>query len=286
MRDSADRSVAMAPTSNWNDVEKTMADLRWFKEACFRGAVLPMYDPHFPLYHPKYEPIWSLFEELDLIANSHGGMSASSNAPILTPGAPHPGCAVRLYCAESGFYVHNMLPHMVWGGVFERHPKLKVVFTEQGSGWITTYLEDMDYAYEHSYLRRDLRDVMPHKPSEYFRRQCYVGASIFSRAEVEHRHEIGLSQMMIGMDYPHHEGTMPGGTKNYLQATFGAANVPEDEARLMLGETAVKVYGFDLAKVRAAADEVGPWPSEILTPPTEDLFPRGDVHKPLLGGFS
>nr|MDT0667491.1 amidohydrolase family protein [Micromonospora sp. DSM 115978] len=73
MRDSADRSVAMAPTSNWDDVEQTMADLRWFKEAGFKGAVLPKFDPHFPLYHPKYEPIWSLFEELDLIVNSHGG---------------------------------------------------------------------------------------------------------------------------------------------------------------------------------------------------------------------
>ncbi len=127
---------------------------------------------------------------------------------------------------------------------------------------------------------------MPHKPSEYWDRQCYLGASIFSRAEIVHRHEIGMDKMMIGMDYPHHEGTLPGGTKNYLQATFGAAGVPEDEARKMLGETAAELYGFDLVKVRAAADEVGPLPSEVLTPPEADLFPRGDVNKPLFGGFS
>ena len=54
----------------------------------------------------------------------------------------------------------------------------------------------------------------------------------------------------------------------------------------MLGETAVELYGFDLAEVRAVADRVGPQPSEVLTPPEADLFPRGDVNKPLFGGFS
>ena len=39
--------------------------------------------------------------------------------------------------------------------------------------------------------------------------------------------------MMIGVDYPHHEGMWNGGTRNYLQATFGANRVPVDEARLI-----------------------------------------------------
>jgi predicted TIM-barrel fold metal-dependent hydrolase len=283
---STDRSVAMAPTISWSDVDRTIADLRMFKEAGFRGIVLPMFDPEFPLYHPKYESIWSALEELDLIVNSHGGMSATSSAPIRTPGAPHPGCAVRLYSGEAAFFVHNILAHLIWGGVLERHPGLTVVFTEQGSAWTISSLADMEYAYEGSYLRRDLRSVMPHKPSDYFQRQCYIGASTFSRAEIAARHDIGLDKMMIGMDYPHHEGTIGLGTRNYLRATFGAERVPEREARTMLGETAARVFGFDMDKVRAAAREVGPLPDEVLTPPEQDLYPRGDVHKPLFGGFS
>jgi predicted TIM-barrel fold metal-dependent hydrolase len=286
VRESIDRSVAMAPTVSWADVDRTIADLRSFKEAGFRGVVMPMFDPEFPLYHPKYDPIWSELEEQDLIANSHGGMTASSNAPVRTPEAPHPGCAVRLFSMESMFFCRNILAHLIWGGVLERHPRLTVVLTEQGSGWTIGNLADMDYAYEGSYLRQDLRSVLPLKPSDYFGRQVYLGSSTFSRAEVAARHEIGLDRMMIGMDYPHHEGTIGGGTRNYLQATFGAEEVPETEARLMLGETAARVYGFNLDKVRAAAREIGPLPSDILTPPELDLFPRGDVHKPLSGGFS
>jgi hypothetical protein len=161
-----------------------------------------------------------------------------------------------------------------------------MVFTEQTSGWVLGMLQDMDYAYTGSYLRRDVRDVIKSKPSDYYRRQCYMGASTFSRAEVAARHEIGLNQMMIGMDYPHHEGTIAHGTRAYLQATLGAEHVPEDEARLLLGRTAARVFGFDVALVEAVAERVGPMPFEVLVPPEVDLFPRGDVHKPLVGGFS
>jgi hypothetical protein len=88
---------------------------------------------------------------------------------------------------------------------------------------------------------------------------------------------------MVGVDYPHHEGTWNGGTINYLQATFGPNDVPEDEARLMLGETAAKVFNFDPAALAPVVQRCGPTPQQILTPPTEDLFPRGDVNKPLSG---
>ncbi len=41
----------------------------------------------------------------------------------------------------------------------------------------------------------------------------------------------------------------------------------------MLGETAAKVFGFDVDKVSAAAEQIGPFPPEVLTPPESDLYP-------------
>jgi hypothetical protein len=57
--------------------------------------------------------------------------------------------------------------------------------------------------------------------------------------------------------------------------------VPADEAKKMLGGTAMEVWGFDEAVLRPVADRVGPDLATVLSAPTEDLFPRGDVHKPL-----
>lgn len=144
----------------------------------------------------------------------------------------------------------------------------------------------MDYSYTGSYLRRDIREVVKLKPSEYFARQCWIGSSLLSRFEIAARHEIGLDKMMVGVDYPHHEGTWNGGNFDYLQATLGAEAVPEDEARQMLGGTAAQVFGFDVQKLVPIAERVGPTPERILTPPAEDKFPRGDVHKPLSGALT
>jgi hypothetical protein len=104
---------------------------------------------------------------------------------------------------------------------------------------------------------------------------------LFTRAEIEARHQIGMDVMCLGMDYPHHEGTFGAGTTNYLRATLGAVGVPSDEARKLLGGNAIERWGFDAARLRTLADQVGPELELLLTPPEKDLFPRGDVAKPL-----
>jgi hypothetical protein len=83
------------------------------------------------------------------------------------------------------------------------------------------------------------------------------------------------------VDYPHHEGTWKDGTLNYLQATLGAVGVSANDAAAMLGGNAVKLWDLDVAALKAVADRVGPTIDDVLTDPIEDLFPRGDVKKPL-----
>ena len=147
-------------------------------------------------------------------------------------------------------------------------------------------LMKMDYSWDGSYLRSDVRDIVPRPPSQYFQRQCHLGSSLFSRAEAEARHLIGVDKMTIGMDYPHHEGTWAtAGHLAYLRATVGAAGVPEDEARLMLGENVLRLWMLDRAQLQPVVDRVGPSIDQVLTPPEHDAFPRGDVHKPLAMAF-
>ena len=87
--------------------------------------------------------------------------------------------------------------------------------------------------------------------------------------------------MMLGMDYPHHEGTFIGaGSRDYMRATLGAAEVPEGDARIMLGGSAIQVFGMNADRLNSIADSIGSEPADILTAPTQELFPRGDVHRP------
>jgi predicted TIM-barrel fold metal-dependent hydrolase len=284
-----ERFGAMA-NIDFDDVESAVAEIRWARDAGLRGVLLPAFDEERPLFSPDFEPIWSLLEELEMPLNCHVGASSISNRLFslkAMQAAPHPACVLPLFNAQTQFFTHQILNHLIWGGVLERHPRLTVVFTEFGSSWVAGALLNMDYSYEGSYLRRDVRSVLRSKPSEYFARQCYLGSSIFSRAEINARHDIGLDKMMLGMDYPHHEGTWAAGpgTLAYLQATLGSCAVPADEARMLLADNAIRVWGLDRAVLRPIADRIGPLMSEVLTSPADQLYPRGDVNKPLSSSF-
>ena len=275
------RATALVPFA---DVDAALDEIRQVKAAGLRGIMMPMFDGQTPLYDPKFEPIWSELEELDLLVNCHIAISgifapqmpSPDRLPNLTAGSP-------LVSAQLFFNVQQCLFHLIWGGVLQRHPRLRVVMTETGSGWIPGALEAMDYKHGRSYLRQDIRDVVPLRPSEYFARQCFIGSSIFTSDEMHARHRIGVDKMMIGIDYPHHEGTWTNGTQDYLQATMGAAGVTPDEADTMLGKTTASVYGFDYDHLARLAQTVGPTADQILTGPAEEKFPRGDAHKPLSG---
>jgi hypothetical protein len=92
---------------------------------------------------------------------------------------------------------------------------------------------------------------------------------------------MGVDKMMLGMDFPHHEGTLIESTSEYVRATLGAEHVPVAEARRLLGENAIEVFGFDVIDLSVVAAAIGPRPSDVLVPPTRDLYPRGDVKKPI-----
>jgi predicted TIM-barrel fold metal-dependent hydrolase len=278
-----ERFAGMASISFVN-VDEAISEIRRAEAAGLKGVTLPAFDEKLPLYAPVFDPIWNTIAELGLVLNTHVAISSTSNRAVIHEAdPPHPACLAPLFRGEVVFRAQQILDYLIWGGVLERHPNLKVAFTEQGSAWFAGKMIEMDYSYNGSFLRRDIREAIKHTPSEYFQRQCFIGSSLLSRAEVEFRHSIGVDKMMVGVDYPHHEGTWNGGTIDYLQATFGPNDVPEDEARMMLGETAASVFGLDAAALGALAEKVGPTAEQILTPPAEDLFPRGDVNKPLSG---
>jgi predicted TIM-barrel fold metal-dependent hydrolase len=278
-----ERFVALAAVS-FADVGAALAEIRWAKDAGFGGVVLPMFSEEYPVFHSRFDPVWDALEELEMPVNSHIAISAASESlPRIADSLPDASVAAPLFNSPLFFYCHYLFKQFIWGGVLQKHPDLQVVFTEQGSGWTVSELRSMDYTWEGSYTRRDVHNFLPHSPSEYFARQCHLGSSIFSREEMEARDEIGVHKMTIGVDFPHPEGSwgMGPGHFEYLRATVGAAYVPDGDARLILGENAIKLWGLNRRALSEVAAQIGPHAADILSPPKAEYFPRGDVHKPL-----
>ena len=73
---------------------------------------------------------------------------------------------------------------------------------------------------------------------------------------------MGKDKILWGNDYPHYEGCHPYSRENMRLAFSG---VPEEEVRMMLGENAAKLYGFDLAALRPAANKANITPELVAT---------------------
>jgi predicted TIM-barrel fold metal-dependent hydrolase len=259
-----------------NDVDAALAEIRWARDAfpTFGGILLPGVPPNHPdvppLYAERYDPVWALCDDLDVTINHHGGT-----------GLPDFGYDARgraMMLVEIPWFAHRALWHLIFAGVFERHPSLRFVLTEQGTGWIPGGLRSLDWFFDRmttdgaaeQMFGGEACAALSMRPSEYFARNCYVGASFIRPLEAELRYEVGVDRIMWGQDYPHTEGTYPY-SREALRASL--SSVPEAEMRRMLAGTAAEVYGFDLDALGRIADRVGPTPTEISVPLAVDDYP-------------
>jgi len=252
-----------------NDVDDALADVRFAAEHGLRGGILlpavPDDAKHIkPLYAPDYDPLWAACEELGVVVNHHSGGGSPDYGR-------YPAAGV-LWIAETTFFSRRALTHVIVGGVFERFPALRFVLTEQGASWVPGVLAQLDAFHRQMQSGRigELKytpdQVLPLAPSDYFHRNCWLGASFPSPVEAESRHEVGIDRFMWGSDYPHHESTHPY-TREGLRRAF--AGTEPDELQRVLGGNAAAVYGFDLDALAPLADKVGPTVAELAEPLVE-----------------
>ena len=183
-----------------HDIETAVGEVRWVREAGLASVMLPTGDWDLLGYHdPFFDPLWAACIEQDLPVTFHSGG---------TPWEGYGPHAMWVTKMEFMWWARRPLWQLVFGGVFERFPELRVAFTEQGADWIPSMLERMDEQYE-SPFERGITDHLSLSPSGYWNRNCYVGASFMSRAECDVRERIGVDRIMWGADYPHIEGTWP-----------------------------------------------------------------------------
>ena len=266
----SERWAGIAAVPVW-DIDRAVREIEWAAEAGLRGGILlPSEAPELPLLNdPYYEPVWAACEEHDMPLNWHGG------GQVGDAGTRPEAFAIRR--TEIYLTAKRPLLFMMWGGVFERHPKLKLVFTEQDADWVPFTLDKMEYVYDTPFAGPLLRSTLPLRPREYWARHVSVGATFMTRSEAETRYKIGVENLMWGSDYPHPETTFPH-SKSALRMSF--AGLPRDEVRLMVGENAVRLYHFDQARLSSIAAEIGPTADEI----DQALTQRpADVHVGSLG---
>ena len=194
--------------------------------------MMPTHGDVRPCSDPAYEPVWSTAEALRMPLTFHAGTGRSQ-----TP-AHGAGGAVINYVVTVGAPMETVA-YLCGAGILERHPNLRVVMVECGSGWLAWAMHAMDDAYRehHEWVRPKLKLL----PSEYFRRQ---GAVTFQNDPV------GLANipftgercLMWGSDYPHTEGTFP---RSREQVAKDFAGLEPALVHKLVSENCKRLYGLN-----------------------------------------
>ncbi len=252
------------------DLDPVLHELDWISDHGYRATAIPgktTYPGEPPLSSPFWEPFWARCDEKGLALWIHAGQGMEQGSlwqEVESAYAQFDAVGrdfdrfwdILVTGVFRGELLDSPKPRqamwqLMFSGVFDRYPDLKLMMNEVRGDWLPATLRHLDDVWATH------RDDLPAKrpPSEYWELNCQAGLSFVHKAEVEHRHEMGVETLSFGRDYPHSEGTWPN-TVEWLRDAF--AGVTEDELRLILGENAIRTFGLDRAQLAAIASRIGP----------------------------
>ena len=137
--DAPDRIFGMAQTAVLS-VDAAIADFQRAKDMGLVGMMMPGDPIHEDYDHPDYDALWECATDLDLPICFHILTSRSGSLHAETRGHPLNNFLGIIRA------VQDVVGLMVLGGVFERHPNLKLVVAESDAGWLPHYMYRMDHA--------------------------------------------------------------------------------------------------------------------------------------------
>jgi len=177
-----------------------------------RDGFVAVYLPtagNYPLWGDRsYDPIFHAAQEADLPVVLQGAFTIHTVFPYELHHLP---TALAKQTLSQAFGALANLVNMVTTGVLTRFPRLKIVFQDDGIGWLPLALGRLDHFYE--FLREEV-PFLESPPSEYVRRQVYLtthpldgtGDPAFLAACLE---AVGLDHLLYGSDWPHFDATAP-----------------------------------------------------------------------------
>jgi predicted TIM-barrel fold metal-dependent hydrolase len=241
---SADRKrlcgLALAPTELGMDF--TVAEIKRIAKKGARAMYIPG-SPSVPYNHPThYEPLWQAAHEHNITLcfhRNHGGPPDKSDWDFADQDKVSIGGIVTRY-----FSAVRPFSYLIFSGLFDRYPNLKIVGAEVDCGWVPFWVQTLVHHWE---IQTNWFPVkLKHSPADFIGKNIfttnvddYVGYDLIKTGLFPY-----LSSMtMFSSDYPHSATIWPNSRKVANKMIDGMK--PED-ARKALSENAVRVFGFQI----------------------------------------
>jgi predicted TIM-barrel fold metal-dependent hydrolase len=215
---------------NYWDKDKTRESIEELKALGLKTYMLPQHPKGaggalLDYCSPEMEYLWEAAEDAGLPVCFHAGEFFKDG-----PG----GLGVSMMVSFGPF--RKTFGELIFGGIFDRHPSLQVVFAEAEINWIPGALQCASMIYEN--YPALIEPMIKHHPRHYWRNNCYA-TFIHDPIGLRMLDIIGADRVMWSSDYPHVEGNF-GYTRDTMQAVVDATT--PDETRMILGGTAINVF--------------------------------------------
>ncbi|HEY1299316.1 MAG TPA: amidohydrolase family protein [Stellaceae bacterium] len=225
--------IALLPMQS---IDHAIAEMRFAKkELGFRGGFIrPNPYNNKMIHHPDYEPFWAAAEDLDFAIGFHEG----GNSGMPTVGIDRFDGRAAQHIISHTMEMMLACMSVIWGGVCERHPKIRIGFLESGGGWVAPWLDRMDRHFDDQGFNDS---GLKTRPSELFERNCWISFEPVEGSIGVLADYIGPHKVMWATDYPHRDGFFPGAPKMLLDRLEGVS--AETRHEVMAGG-AMRFYGL------------------------------------------
>ena len=126
----------------------------------YMAQILIKAEPRPSWGHPKYDPVWAAATKHDITVSCHLARSNHEELPMPPVGMPSYN---HDFMVTYSLLAANQVMSLIFDGVFDRFPTLRIVLVEHAFTWILPLMWRMDAIYE---ARKSWVDIK-RKPSEY-----------------------------------------------------------------------------------------------------------------------
>jgi len=230
------------PYLNMSDPGRLVEELEWCLDhgarvvAIRHGSAVTAEGLRSPA-DPMFDRFWGLAQESGAVVASHDGADhtyAEMSALLArvwgdspAPGADAAGDSMRMMGGGSaiGSLMKNRIVHdfayiLVAHRLFERFPRLKVAYIENGCAWVPSLLQALEYLGHGGDYQSN--------PTDQFIEHCWVAPFVEESVDELARH-LPVERILFGSDWPHGEGFPQ--PKDFLEKV--AKFAVEDQRRIM-----------------------------------------------------
>ena len=201
-----------------------------------------------PVYDDAWEPFWALAEELGIPIGFHlAVLVKKTRLDAENRGAANLVIATASRYAQEppGIQLLEPITGLIFAGVLDRHPRVKIVMAEAGLAWVPSMIQGLDIWYERTRDGRRLTGDGPVSlpkmlPSEYFHRQNWISFVDDPLGVKMVGSVLDGDKVMFGSDYPHPASTWPDSRRIIQQCEPGLSaelrqKIFRDNARALFG---------------------------------------------------